>query len=224
MKKIFNLFVLVAMSLLFVQCEKEGGVGVHKKHEFVDLGLSVKWATCNIGAETSTDFGDYFAWGETSVKETYDWSTYKYCAGVKSSFTKYCSIESYGNEGFVDDKKELDAEDDVAMVTWGGKWRMPTRAELAELRRNCTWEWFTMNGVHGYLIRSKKNGNSIFLPAAGFVSGTNQVDVGEKGYYWSTALYTDAPFHAYIEKFEADKEDLDYCGRIYGLSVRPVCP
>lgn len=224
MKKIFNLFVLVAMSLLFMQCEKEEGVGVHKKHEFVDLGLSVKWATCNIGAETSTDFGDYFAWGETSVKETYDWSTYKYCAGVKSSFTKYCSVESYGNEGFVDDKKVLDAEDDVAMVNWKGKWRMPTRSEIAELRTNCTWEWFIKDGVKGYLVRSKKNGNSIFLPAAGFISETNQVSVGEKGLYWSNTLYTDGPFNAYIEEFDEAKEDAGLCGRIYGLPVRPVCP
>lgn len=223
MKKNFYLFTLVVINFLFVQCEKEGGVGIHKKHEFIDLGLSVKWATCNVGAESPTDFGDYFAWGETSVKELYNWSTYKYCAGAKSTFIKYCSLASYGNEGFVDDKKELEIEDDVAIVQWKGKWRMPTRSEFAELRNNCTWEWLTLQGVKGYLVKSKKNGNAIFLPAAGFMSETNQVDVGEKGLYWSNTLYEEGPFHAYIEEFDAEKENLGLYGRIYGLPVRPVC-
>jgi hypothetical protein len=135
------------------------------EHEYVDLGLSVKWATCNVGATKPEEYGDYFAWGETTPKDAYDWSTYKWCNGGPSTQTKYCTNSSYGT---VDNKTTLDLSDDAACANWGGSWRMPTRAEQDELRNNCTWTWTTQNGVNGYKVTGT-NGNSIFLPAAGYL-------------------------------------------------------
>ena len=101
-------------------------------HEYVDLGLPsrIKWATCNVGATTPEEYGDYFAWGETEPKDNYDWSTYKWCNESNATMTKYCTDSSYGT---VDNKTVLELEDDAAYVNWGGNWRMPTKAELDEL-------------------------------------------------------------------------------------------
>ena len=189
-----------------------------QEHEWVDLGLSVKWATCNVGAEKSEDYGDYFAWGETEPKENYDWTTYKYCKGTNKTMTKYCNNSSYGNGGFTDTKTVLDPEDDAATANWGGAWRMPTRTEQDELINNCTWTWTTQNGVNGYKVVGP-NGNSIFLPAAGYRNGTSLDDVGSHGCYWSSSLAFLPCFacrvYGALESFE---------GRSFGLSVRPVCP
>ena len=159
-------------------------------HEYVDLGLSVKWATCNVGATKPEEYGDYFAWGETQPKSNYDWSTYKYCNGSYKTLTKYNNSSSYGT---VDNKTTLDLSDDAARANWGGSWRMPTRAEQDELRNNCTWTWTTQNGVNGYKVTSKSNGNSIFLPAAGYRDDSSLNNAGSTGYYWSSSLYTDNP-------------------------------
>ena len=137
---------------------------------YVDLGLSVKWATCNVGANSPEEYGDYFAWGETKPKDSYKWSTYKWCNGSKDKLTKYCKESYYGR---VDNKTVLDLVDDAAHVNLGGAWRMPTKEEIRELKDNCTWTWTTQNGVNGYLVTSKKNDNSIFLPAAGYRSGSD---------------------------------------------------
>ena len=104
----------------------------HNGHEYVDLGLpsGIKWATCNVGATTPEEYGDYFAWGETQPKDYYDWSTYKYCNGDEYSITKYCTRSTYGT---VDIKTTLELSDDAARVNWGGKWRMPTIEEQKEL-------------------------------------------------------------------------------------------
>ena len=122
--------------------------------EAVDLGLSVKWATFNVGASYPEQFGGYFAWGETELKTTYDWSTYKYGNG-STNLTKYNTNISSGT---VDNKTTLDPSDDVARQKWGGSWRMPTYEEFRELLSNCTWTWTTMNGVNGYKVTSKKSG------------------------------------------------------------------
>ena len=95
--------------------------------------MSVKWATCNVGATKPEEYGDYFAWGETDPKSTYDWSTYKYCNGSSSTLTKYNTDNS---QGTVDNKTTLDLSDDAARANWGDSWRMPTDAELTELRSN----------------------------------------------------------------------------------------
>ena len=189
-------------------------------HEYVDLGLSVKWATCNVGASKPEDYGDYFAWGETTAKTTYSWSTYKYCNGSYNTLTKYNNSSSYGS---VDNKTVLDKEDDAAAVNWGGAWRMPTKAEQDELRQQCTWTWTTQNGVNGYTVTGS-NGNSIFLPAAGYRGGSSLYRAGSDGYYWSSSLYTDYPDYACVLYFNSDNVDWGYYDRGCGHSVRPVCP
>ena len=186
---------------------------------YVDLGLSVKWATCNIGATTPEGYGDYFAWGETEPKTNYSWSTYKYCNGLSSTLTKYNTDSSRGT---VDNKTTLDLSDDAARVNWGGNWRMPTRAEQDELRKNCIWTWTTQNGVNGCKVTSKTNGNSIFLPAAGYRGSASVLNGGSYGYYWSSSLYESGPSYAYTLYFGS--EIWSSYGRNYGLKVRAVCP
>ena len=190
-------------------------------HEYVDLGLSVKWATCNVGATKPEEYGDYFAWGETEPKSIYDWSTYKWCNGSYNTLTKYNNNSSYGT---VDNKTTLDLSDDAARANWGGSWRMPTDAELTELREQCTWTWTTQNGVEGYKVVSKTNGNSIFLPA-------RHVDIGDcwdcinvLGNYWSSSLHMDSQTCAYELYFDSRVGVLHSVNlRYYGQSVRPVC-
>ena len=135
-------------------------------HEYVDLGLSVKWATCNVGASKPEESGEFFAWGETSSSSKYNWNYYQY-GDAPGNVTKYNHIPGWGT---VDNKTSLDPEDDAASRNWGGVWRMPTQAEIVELCTNCTWSWTTVNGINGYNIISKNNNKSIFLPAAGYMS------------------------------------------------------
>ena len=217
--------VYVHDTIYINNCEPEepGTSGMENGYAYVDLGLSVKWATCNVGATTPEEYGDYFAWGEVEPKVYYDWSTYKYCNGSSSTLTKYCNNSSYGNNGFTDTKTVLDPEDDAATVNWGGAWRMPTKAEQYELRNNCTWIWTTQNGVYGRKVTGP-NGNSIFLPAAGYMSKYGLIDAGLLGYYWSSSLYTDDPNCAYRVYFNSDLVVCYHYYRYYGLSVRPVCP
>ena len=188
--------------------------------EYVDLGLSVKWATFNVGATKPEDYGDYFAWGETEPKSTYSWSNYKWCRGSETTLTKYCNHSGYGT---VDNKTTLELSDDVAAVNWGGKWRMPTDAELTELREQCTWTWTTQSGVNGYKVTGS-NGNSIFLPAAGYRGGSSLGDAGSIGKYWSSSLDTDYPSYAYYLFFYSSYVGWSSYNRGYGQSVRPVCP
>ena len=188
----------------------------------VDLGLSVKWASFNLGATKPEEYGDYFAWGETAPKSIYNWSTYKWCMnGSSSQMTKYCNDSSYGYNGFTDNKIVLDPEDDAAAVALGGSWRMPTKAEQDELRNSCTWTWTTQNGVNGRLVTGP-NRNSIFLPAAGDRDGTSLNNVGSYGDYWSSSLYTDSPDRAYRVHFNYGYVDWGTYRRYFGRPVRPV--
>ena len=194
----------------------------------IDLGLSVKWASCNVGATKPEEYGGYYAWGETEEKSDYDWDTYKYCNGTENSITKYCTDSSYG---IVDWKTTLEPKDDVATVKWGGSWRMPTKAEQDELRNNCTWEYTTLNGVNGYHVTGP-NGNSIFLPAAGVRQYSILSNLCDSGCYWSSSL----SLFFWQEVVESDDNFASdiyfYPGyynssssfRCFGLSVRPVCP
>ena len=194
------------------------------KPTYVDLGLpsGTKWATCNIGATSPEGYGEYFAWGETSPKSNYDWSTYKYCNGSSSTLTKYNTNSSNGT---VDNKTTLELSDDAARANWGGKWRMPTQDEYDELINNCTWTWTTQNGVNGYKVTSITNGNSMFLPAAGFRGGSSVHIVGFDGSYWSRSLYVSNPDGAYQLYFGSGGVDwYNYGLREYGLPVRAVCP
>jgi hypothetical protein len=195
-------------------------INQHNGHDYVDLGLSVKWATCNVGATKPEDFGDYFAWGETEPKRTYKWRTYKWCINRAKRQTKYCTKRSYGT---VDNKTTLELSDDAARANWGGSWRMPTDAELTELREQCTWTWTSQNGVYGHKVTSKKNGNSIFLPAAGYRNDSSLDYAGSSGYFWSNSLGTDGPYYACgLGFFLGDVYRGNY-SRHYGRSVRPVC-
>ena len=195
-------------------------VVVDNYHEYVDLGLSVKWATCNVGADSPEDYGDYFAWGETKPKSDYDWDTYKWCRGDYNNLTKYCTDSDYGT---VDNKTQLDLSDDAAHVNWSGSWRMPTHDELTELREKCSWTWTTQNGVKGYKVTSKTNGNSIFLPAAGYRSYGSLDGGGSLGYYWSSSLNTVYPSGAGCVSFYSSSVYWGSYGRYFGRSVRPVC-
>ena len=206
----------------------------------VDLGLSVRWATCNVGATTPEGTGDYFAWGDTATyykpgyaqyespewKEGkgngYNWSSYKYCNGSDNTLTKYCNSSSYGN---IDSDTTLLPIDDVAHYKWGGNWRMPTRAEFEELLDSCDCNFTTQNGVDGLKVTSKKDSSkSIFLPAAGYRHGTYLSNVGSYGYYWSSSLDTDYPYYAWYVYFNSDSYSTGSYNRYCGLSVRPVCP
>lgn len=188
-------------------------------HEYVDLGLSVKWATCNVGASKPEEYGDYFAWGETTTKSTYNWSTYKWYNGDYDKPTKYSSYYKSRNV----DKTVLDKEDDAAAVNWGGNWRMPTKEEQMELKEQCTWTWTSQNGVEGYQVKGP-NGNSIFLPAAGFIIDSkiaNTLYKPERVAYWSSSINTSEPSSAYnLVKCIVGQTDDSRCR---GLPVRPVC-
>ena len=194
-----------------------GGSADYNGHAYVDLGLSVKWATCNVGATKPEEYGNYYAWGETTPKTTYDWSTYKWCNGSETTMTKYCTDSDYGT---VDNKTILDPEDDAASVNMGGSWRMPTKAEQDELQTKCTWTWtydYNGTGVAGRIVTSKTNGNSIFLPAAGYRSA------GSYGYYWSSSLHTVYSDLASSLLFSSGGVYWGGYGRYWGQSVRGVC-
>ena len=192
-------------------------------HEWVDLGLpsSTLWATCNVGASAPEEFGDYFAWGETTPRDFYDWSAYNWSAGSSTTMTKYCTSSSYGYEGFTDNKTELDLEDDAAHVNWGNKWRMPTYEQYTELHTQCTWTWTTQNGVKGYLVTGP-NGNTMFLPAAGYYSGTTLYSVDTEGRYWLSTLYSDRADHSYCLFFNSGSVSCDDSRRYRGFSIRAV--
>ena len=187
-------------------------------HEYVDLGLSVMWATCNVGASTPEEYGDYFAWGETKTKTHYDWSTYKWCNGSSTLLTKYCEDSSYGT---VDSKIALDKIDDAATVYWGGDWRMPTTEEFEELTMNCTFLWTTQNGVNGCKVTSNINGNSIFLPAAGMYIGS-KYHPGETGDYWQSTLHPTISTYIYTLGFTPEKTYVAAGTRCYGRPIRAV--
>jgi uncharacterized protein YjdB len=184
-------------------------------------GYKLYWATTNIGASKPEELGDYYAWGETEPKENYSWSTYKWCNGSYNTLTKYNTKSSYGN---VDNKTVLESSDDVASVKLGGKWRMPTDAEWTKLRKQCTWTWVTNyngSGINGRLVKAT-NGNSIFLPAAGYRYGTDLYSAGSDGRYWFSSLSTDNPMDAWYVYFTSGNVDRYDYGRCYGQSVRPV--
>ena len=192
-------------------------------HEWVDLGLpsGTLWATCNVGASSPEELGSYFAWGETATKDFYDWSTYKWCNNNYMKMTKYCTVSNYGNDGFVDNKTELDLEDDAAYVNWGPSWRIPSYEQFEELCTSCTSLWTQHNGVNG-LMFTGPNGNNLFLPATGMLWGKGLGGVGADGYYWSRTLYN-YPNDAFILIFKSNVLSYWDCSyRSIGLTVRAV--
>ena len=193
-------------------------------HEWVDLGLpsGTLWATCNVGANAPEEYGDYFAWGETKTKSTYNWETYKYANGDYKKLIKYCTNSEYGDNGFTDHLTILRSDDDPATVHWGSGWHAPSKEQYEELKDNTTHQWTTQNGVQGRLFTSS-NGQSVFLPAAGYRLGNELNRAEAYGTYWSQSLGSEKPYHAWDLFF--DQTDCRmYCniGRSYGFTARPV--
>ena len=191
----------------------------------VDLGLSVKWAACNVGASSPQGYGGYYAWGETAEKSNYSWENYKWSEpkydrwGNVDSYdwiTKYCTDEYYG---YVDNKTTLALTDDVARVKLGGSWRIPTKSEFEELIDKCTWVQISYNDVDGRLITGP-NGNSIFLPAAGYREYTSFNDRGSYGYY--CGHYWSATLEDNDAAFILSDDDGNWSSRYCGCTVRPV--
>ena len=194
-------------------------------HEWVDLGLSVKWATCNLGAGSPTEAGVYFAWGEVVPKFKFTWKTYKYrLRGTNEDNVKFSKYNTDSRHGNMDNKTSLDQFDDVAYMIWGESWRIPTEKELRELLTQCTWTRTTQDGKRGYTVTGK-NGNSIFLVAAGYKSGDNVVKSSDYGYYWSSSLDLRRSNRAYHLYFDFSDISLDkFAARYPGFLIRPVTP
>lgn len=202
---------VITRSVKKPQPQKQTGIsqptGSINGHGYVDLGLSVKWATCNVGASSPSEYGSYYAWGEIT---TYTEYTRTNC---KTYMKDIDNIE--GNPQY-----------DVARAKWGDSWRLPTQAECEELRDNCTWKWSTQGGHKGCIVTSKINGKSIFLPTAGQRYDTQLNYVGMQGNYWSSTPNKDGNFFAYNLYFynspSEKKYDVSWSTRYNGYSVRPV--
>lgn len=205
-------------------CASTGSI---QGHEFVDLGLSVNWAACNIGANSQGEKGEYYAWGEIMTKNNYIWGNYKWCDGDFQYLTKY-----YRNGYGVMDNIVLSSSDDVATVKWGDKWRLPTKEEIDELCNRCTWRKTTMRGVLGYIVTGP-NGNSIFLPDAGVMErplGTTSMYYDKSefndniGHYWSSTVNDRFCTSSYVLRFCSayDWYRIESWSRVEGCSVRPV--
>lgn len=205
--------VSVAVGEVSASCE----VSIYDIH-IVDLGLSVKWADMNLGAFTETDAGDFFAWGEATSKDTFNWNNYKWGTSRSGPFERYNTSSAYGR---VDDRTVLLPEDDAATAFWGAGWRMPTFDEMEELRKSCTWEWDAAR--KGYAVTGP-NGKSIFLPAAGNRVGGSHYGNGSVGNYWTATLREKSPDFAFILSFDDQRKSWESENRFYGLSIRPVRP
>ena len=200
-----NLALLSVLMVLILEGCKEGSNTI-AGHEYVDLGLpsGLKWATCNVGAATPEEYGNYYAWGKTMprIKDPYEYMS-----------------KSYLNVGDISGNATYDA----ARANWGATWRMPTIDEMEELAVKCTWTWSTQSCTNGYTVTGP-NGNSIFLPAAGFYFGASQDDVDERGYYWSSNPYDNIKEYACLYfGFDGKNKRLGIGGRSFGgLTIRPV--
>ena len=230
---------IVLLLSYFVPIGAQQPMNVEKGHEYVDLGLSVSWATCNVGADKPEDYGDYYAWGEVEPKESYTWVNYRFRTGgydeADVRFSKYTSmlytsmLDADNRYYVADDKTLLDIKDDVAHVKWGGNWRVPTDQEMFELIDSCTWTWTTVNGVNGCLITSNRPGftdRSIFLPATGtYAWALDNTSVGTWGHYWSSSVNRDKTSHsAGVLVIGSNYRDVKKTFRFKGQSIRPVCP
>ena len=222
--KFMTSMLLMGAVVFIMGCKKETSVSIENVdgHDYVDLGLpsGTLWATCNVGADSPEELGDYFAWGETDTKDMYDWKNYKYSTSVNEVYilTKYCTNSTYGT---VDSLTVLEPSDDAATAKWGPNWRMATQEEFNELYQNTTYEWTSYNGVEGRLLTGS-NGNSIFLPATGFRLDGELICTG-LGVYWSGSLQTECQVAAWSLHF--DDVNCHVCGtyeRSRGQVVRAV--
>ena len=196
--------------------------------EYVDLGLpsGLKWAKCNVGATSETDYGDYFMWGSVTpnTADECNWVSYKYCNGPYDTLTKYNTLSLYGENP--DNITTLESVDDAATQIMGGDWRIPTKDEFQELYKNTTNEWFTNyngTGVRGMKFTSKTNGKSIFFPASGFAAGTGVDHRGTYGKYWSSSLYQSRSSNGFHLRIYGGGIEPQYDDRRYfGFCVRGV--
>lgn len=243
MKKIL-LLMAMALPFVFVSCsDDKNEPDTPDNHEYVDLGLpsGTLWATCNVGADSPEQYGDYFSWGEVSTKENYDWPYYKWTHWVIDTISEYrydivevtrykYYVRNWTDNGYIDGdgKMELEPEDDAAYVNWGPGWRTPTLEQIQELVEKCVWQWTQKNGVNGCQITGP-NGKSIFLPAAG-ARGERLYNDGQCAYYWSRTLCSPEKLRieaadqdeAYIMFFHSWSNEVWYDSRWIGNPVRAV--
>ena len=224
MRKLF-LAIMAVAAIALVGCKDKNELEVNidcslpDNVEAVDLGLpsGIKWANMNVGATKPEEYSAYFAWGETKPKDKYNARHYFDTKDGGLTFIKY-----YNNGG----KTSLDMEDDAAYVNWGADWRMPTKAELEELRTNCNWTWtknYNDTGIKGYIVSSKTNSNSIFLPAGGFYEESKLTNVENYGFYLSSSLSEKLSSSVYAFSIYSSGMRLGNTGsRFYGQSVRAV--
>ena len=201
MKKIVLIFLTICASVFNIHAQNE-----INGHEYVDLGLSVNWATCNVGADTPEDYGDYYSWGEISTKTKYTF---------ENSLTVGKNINDI----------RMNSKYDVAQTKWGDRWRMPTKEEMIELVNKCNWTWTTLtdksgNKVNGYKITGP-NGNSIFLPACGLYKGQSY-SKRDGGFYWSSTPLEGSNYDSYYLKFSSNSYEMYEGFRHHGYQVRPV--
>ena len=227
MKRLFYFFLMALMMVpATVSCKKERNPKAKVPvPEAVDLGLSVKWASFNLGASQPSELGEYFAWGETKTKyyDGYQSNTYQWIKDDK--LTKYCPKEDNGYEGYNDNRVKLESEDDVAQKLLGGKWRMPTRAECEELKNLCLWEFDTVDGLDGVRIYSKDKSTSIFLPATGTLGYNKPTTSQTYGYYWASTFSLMMPYNGDCIGFTAGtpvNPNVGILVRYAGLPIRPV--
>ena len=190
-------------------------------HKWVDMGTGVKWATTNIGANSPEEFGDYFACGELETKSEYTWDNYAHRDKKDSEYMIPANFIK-GDE----DNLEFEPKYDAARKIWGGSWRMPTQSEIRALRTGTTKEWVEQNGVAGYLLTSKKNGEQLFFPAAGYKEDKKTIYVGDHGYYWSSSIFDSMVGEAYHLYFKYSKNSQRFEPGFFaarcGMPIRPV--
>lgn len=208
--------------LCFGEANVEPDDIVEEGYVDLDLPSGNLWAACNLGAEQTSQSGNYFAWAETTGydegKTSFSWSNYKHCKGSANTLTKYCSKSSYGRNGFTDQLTTIQGVDDPVSSCHGANYCVPTKADWDELIENCNWTKYN-NGV---IVSGKKKGNAIFLPCAGYRQGVNLYDEGSEGYYWTSSLDVNSPDDAWFVYIGDGKaKDYDYY-RCTGRSIRPI--
>jgi len=220
MRKYFVLLTVFSSLTFFLNAQNK-----EKGHDYVDLGLSVKWATCNVGASTPEDYGNFYAWGETQTKQSFTAKNYAFRTG--GSWAADIRLSKYNTnpeKGPVDGKVRLVPSDDAASVNWGGRWRMPTKDEVEELFSRCRWVKSEINGVPGFRVTGP-NGNSIFIPATGLMSENKIIGQGERACIWTSSLITNDAYPCaaasclIVYNSKNRQNDMD---RAIGMMVRPV--
>lgn len=220
MRKYFVLLTFISSLTIFVNAQNK-----EKGHEYVDLGLSVKWATCNVGASTPEDYGSFYAWGETKTKQSFTTKNYAFrTGGTWAENVKLSKYNTNPEKGPVDGKVRLAPSDDAASVNWGGRWRTPTKDEVEELFSRCSWVKTEINGVQDFKVTGP-SGNSIFIPATGLMSENRVIGQGERACIWSSSLCMDYVYScagAYCLIVYSSKNRQDEMDRQNGMMVRPV--